>query len=326
LITPGLYRRSLRRGLRWRVLLIWWAALILPGALAAAPAFAFLQEHLAHSPRAPEVVAWMDGSTLIELVRQLGEGGAGRSLLFGLGSAALLLLVCSPCVAGAMVASARTDEPLPLRGLLAAAGDLYGRMLRLSLAGLIPLALGGALTAGIVKLALNAGRKALTETSADRIRLACAAGAGLILFLAHLAIESGRAQFAADPERHSALAALWRGAGVLVRRPFRAAAVGALGTLVGLGLALALMALRLRIPQAGAGSMALAWLLAQGAQVAIGWGRAIRIEGLSELSRAAAAARARPAPQVPAIGPESPEPLHPAPGSAPEPPRSGAAR
>jgi hypothetical protein len=39
--------------------------------------------------------------------------------------------------------------------------------------------------------------------------------------------------------------------------------------------------------------MVLAWLLAQGAQLAVGFGRAVRIEGLAELSRADAAEASR---------------------------------
>jgi hypothetical protein len=298
-ITPGLYRRCLRRGLRWRVLTLWWAALVVPGAIAAAPAFAFLSGHLDHSPRAPQNVAWMDGATLIELIRQLDQDGASRALLAGLGAAALALLAASPFVAGAMVASARADEALPFRPLLAGAGELYGSMLRLALAGLIPLAAGGGLTAGIVKLALDADARALTETAAGRIRLVAAAGTALALFIAHLAVDAGRAQFAAEPGRRSALGALWSGVRVLVRRPVRSLAVAVLGAASGFLVAAALMATRLQIAQGGAAEMALAWLLAQGAQLAIGWGRAARIEGLAELSRADAGDRARPAADAP---------------------------
>ncbi len=322
MITPGLYRRCLRRGLRWRVLLLWWAALLVPGAIAAAPAFVFLRAHLDHSPRAPQIVAWMDGATLIELLRQLGEDGAAQSLIGGLGAAALALLVASPFVAGAMVASAGADEPLRFRPLLAGAGELYGRMLRLALAGLVPLAVAGGLTAGIVKLALDAQGRALTETAADRIRLLAAAASSLALFVAHLAVDSGRAQFAADPGRRSAIGSLWRGARVLVRRPARVLAIGAAGTVAGLGIAAALMALRLQIPQGAPATLALAWLLAQGAQVAIGWGHAARIEGLAELSRVDAEDRARRG--APATG--ALQGVHSATLSALEPPSSGAPR
>jgi hypothetical protein len=321
-IAPGLYRRSLRRALRWRVLLLWWAALLVPGAIAGAPAFAFLRAHLDHSPRAPGIVAWMDGSTAIELLREIAQDGAWRTLILGLGAAALTLLVLAPFVAGAMVASARGEEASPFRPLLAAAGDLYGRMLRLALAGLLPLAIAGGLTTGIVKLALDANARALTETAADRIALAAAAGAGLALFFAHLIIDSARAQFAADPGRRSAIAALWSGARLLLRRPMRALAIGALGTAAGLGVAAALMTLRLRIGQSGPSTMALAWLLAQGAQVAIGWGRAVRIEGLGELARADYEDRAR---QATAVLPTT-QVVHSATLSALEPPGSGAPR
>ncbi|MGZ6123533.1 MAG: hypothetical protein ACXWLR_01150 [Myxococcales bacterium] len=322
MITPGLYRRSLRRGLRWRVLAVWWAALIVPGAIASAPAFAFLSQHLDHSPRGPQAVAWMDGSTLIELIRQLGEDGASRALIGGLGAAVLTLLVTAPFVAGAMVASARNDEALPFRPLLAGAGELYGRMVRLALAALIPLGAAGALVAGIVKLAADADERALTETAAGRMQLLAAAAAASALFVAHLIADAGRAQFVADPGRRSALLALWGGLRMLIRRPLRALAVGALGTVLGLGVAAALMTVRLRISQGGPATMALAWLLAQGAQVAIGWGRAIRIEGLSDLSRVDAASRAR----IAAATAESPQVVHSATLSALDPPTSGAPR
>jgi hypothetical protein len=109
---------------------------------------------------------------------------------------------------------------------------------------------------------------------------------------------------------------------MVVRRPFRAIAVGALGTVLGAGLAAALMVVRLRISQGGVASMALAWLLAQGAQVAIGWGRAVRIEGLTELSRADAADREK----TPADAAPAPQVVHSATLSALDPPTSGAPR
>ncbi|HZR07698.1 MAG TPA: hypothetical protein VFA79_03895 [Myxococcales bacterium] len=325
MITPGLYRRCLRRSLRFRVLLLWWAALLVPAAIAAAPAFAFLRAHLDHSPRAPDVVAWMDGFTSIELLRQVHAQGAWRTLAGGLGAGALAMLVVSPFVAGAMVASAGADEPLQFRPLLAAAGAHYGRMLRVALAALIPLGLAAAATAGIVKLALDADSRALTETGADRIRLLAAAAAGFALFVAHLLVDAARAQFAADPGRRSAIRSLWNAAEVLIRRPLRVLAIGALGTLAGAGFAAVLMAVRLQIPQRAPATLLLAWLLAQAAQVAIGWGRAARIEGFAELCRIDAEDRAR-RPGSPAAASGDLQVVHSATLSALEPPGSGAAR
>jgi hypothetical protein len=82
-ITPGLFRHALRRSLRWRVLLVFWGALLLPSALALLPAFAFLRGHLDHSTRAQDVVAWMDGATAIDLVLQLGTDSAARRSYWG---------------------------------------------------------------------------------------------------------------------------------------------------------------------------------------------------------------------------------------------------
>ena len=324
MITPRLLRRSLRRGFRWRVLLLFWAALLVPSAIATAPAFAFLRQHLDHSPRGPHVMAWMDGETLLDLVRQLGEEGASRTILFGLGAAALCVLAIAPFLAGAMVTSARGGEALPFARLCAGAGELYGRMLRTSAAGLVPLGVAAAAAAGLAKLASGASDRALTETAAMRGFALAASGAAGLLFLCHLLVDGARAQFAAAPDRRSALGALRASIGLLARRPGRALSIGLLGAAVGLGLPAALMSLRLQIAQAGPLTVALAWSLAQMARAAIGWGRAARIEGLAELIRAEIAERERqklqsnPSPAAEVVHSATLAPL--------EPPRSGAPR
>jgi hypothetical protein len=323
-ITPRLLRRALRRGAQWRLLLLWWASLLVPSALVALPGFAFLRGQLDHSPRAAQSVAWLEGATLIELVRQLRQPGPAAALGWGAAAAAVCLLAVSPFVAGATVAAARSDDPLRLRALMAGGGELYGRMLRTLLAGLVPLGMGSAAAAGLFRLAARANERATTEAAADRNLLFAAGFAALAFFVFQLVIEAARAQFAADPGRRSAVLALFSGARLLVRRPARAFAVGAAGAVAGLGAALALMAVRLQIVQSGAAGIALAWLLAQAAQAAIGWGRAARILGLAELSRADTAARARPRPI--AGGGPGVEVVHSATLSALEPPRSGASR
>lgn len=293
MITPRLFRKALRGALQWRLLLIWWASLLLPGAIAALPVFTFLSRQLDHSTRAAQAVAWMDGAMFLDLARQLGEQGAAQSIGLGLGGAALVLLFVSPFVAGATVAAARSDEPLPLQKLLAGAGELYGRMLRTFFAGLIPLGIAGGLAAGALKAVEKANQHAVTETAATRhLRIGIAA-AGALVFVAHLLVDTARSQFAADSSRRSALVALWTAVRLLLRLPLRALGIGALGAAVGLGLAAALMALRLQIPQAGPFTVLVAWVLAQAAHLAVGWGRAARIFGLAELTRADAADRDR---------------------------------
>jgi hypothetical protein len=320
-IVPRLVRRSLRRGLRWRVLLLFWSVLLVPSAIAALPAFAFLRRHLDHSPRAPRVMAWMDGETLFDLVRRLADQGVSWTLLFGFGAAALCLAVLAPFAAAAMVASALSDEPLPLTRLCAGAGEMYGRMLRTSIAGLLPLGLAGAAAAGLVKGAAAFSLGTSTETAARRGAALAAVLAAALLFVGHLLVDGARAQFAADPHRRSALGALWASIRLTIRWPARVLAVGLSGTAVGLGLAALLMMVRLPIPQSGPVTLLLAWLLAQAARIAIGWGRAARIEGLAELSGALAAELA--------AGPLQPPPtevVHSQTLSALLPPRSGAPR
>ncbi len=324
MITPRLFRRALRRSMQWRLLLLFWASLALPGLLAALPVFGFLRGQLDHSTPAAGSVAWLDGWTLIELARQLAENGAALAIGWGGGAAAATALLISPFVAGATVAAARIDEPAQTATLLAGAGELYGRMLRTFLAGLLPLGIGSAAAAGIFHAATRANERTVTEAAANRNLIIASVFASVVVFVAHLFVDAARAQFAAEPTRRSALAALWSGVRLVVRRPVRAPGLGALGAAIGLGGALALMALRLQIAQRGTGSIALAWLLAQGAHVVVGWGRAARIFGLADLSRADAADRRRR--EAAAAAAAEPQVVHSTTLSALEPPRSGASR
>ena len=293
MITPRLYRKAVFGSLQWRLLLIWWAALVVPGAVAALPVLHFLRRQLAHSPRAAELVARLDGAAAIELLRQLGQNGADESMAFGLVGSALLTLFVSPFVAGATLAAARSDEPLPLSRLLSGAGEYYGRMLRTTLAALVPLGAAGGLAAAALKAAEKASRHATTEAAADRnAHLALLAGAAAV-FVAHLLADAARAQFAADPGRRSGVVAHWSALGLLVRRPLRSLGLGVIASALGPLLALALMELRLEVVQSNAAQMALAWALAQAAQLTIGWARAARLFGFADLSRADTADRDR---------------------------------
>jgi hypothetical protein len=292
-ITPRIHRRSLRNALQWRLLLLWWASLLLPGAVVGLPIAFFLGSNLDHSTRAKEAVAWMDGSTLVELVRRLGEENAFLSLRTGFAGAVLTLFFIAPFTAGALVSAARSDEPLSLQRLLAGAGEMYGRMLRLALCALLPLGIGAGLGALAIKIGSKASERAIWETDGHRAQHTGLIVAALFFFLFHLLVDTARAHFAAEPTRRSAAVALWSAVKLLVRRPLRVLAVGAVGSVVGLGLAAVFMAVRLRVEQAGIFSIAMAWLLAQAAQLAVGWGKGTRIFGLAELVRADAADRSR---------------------------------
>jgi hypothetical protein len=293
-ITPRLLRRALWRGLQWRLLLVWWGTLLLPTVIAGLPLMAFFDRHLGHSTRAGSLLARLDGSALLELVRLLGENGSGPSIGFGLGGAALVLLTSAPFAAGAAVCAARTDDQLDLRSLSAGAAGLYGRMLRTLLCGLLLLAAAAALAAGAFALANHANQKLLSETIAERNWLLASLPSALAFFIAHLLVDTARAQFAADSSRRSAVLATWAAVRLFSRRPVRVALVGLAGSIAAVAPAAAFMLLRFQLTQSTAAMVALAWLLGQGAQLAVGFGRNTRLFALAELSRADAAFRSRP--------------------------------
>src|SRR5207248_1910935 len=203
-------------------------------AIAAAPCFLFLEKHLSHWTGASRAVAWLDGATFLELARQLRENSTSENIGLDLGAAALAMLLISPFMAGAMVTAARSDEPLPLSRLLAGAGELYGRMLRTFLVGLVPLAAGSGLAWLALKIATKVNERAIWETTANRNLLLALVASAALVFLGHLIVDAARAQFAADPLRHSAVLALWSALRLILRQPLRALAVGALGALAGL--------------------------------------------------------------------------------------------
>ena len=294
MITPRLIRRSLAHGFQWRLLLLWVVAMLVPTVIAMLPVSGFLGQMLDQWPRAKEVVASIDGATLVELLRQLGENGARTAIGGGLIAASLVLLLIAPALAGAALAVARSDEPLRFTALLRGAGESYGKMLRLgALVALIPLGLA-AIPAGIAfKLSSKASEKAVLESQAERgLRLALIVAA-VAYFLAQLTLDAARAHLAAQPERRSAFLAWWNGVKLLFRQPLKTLGLGAATSIVGLGLAAFLMVLRLRVVQGGVGGVLLAFALAQLSVAAVGWYRASRIVGLAELVRADALDRDR---------------------------------
>lgn len=307
MITPRLSRRSLAHALQWRLLLLWVVLLLLPTLIAMLPISGYLGGLLDHSPHAKELIATMDGSTFTEVLRQLNDAGASTAIGGGFLAALLILLIVSPALAGAAVAAARSDEPLRTGALLRGAGENYGRMLRLGLlVSGIPLAVA-AIPGGLAfKLAKSAAEKATLESQAIRGQRIALVVALVAFFLAQLTLDAGRAQFAAQPERRSAFLAWWSGVKLLLRRPSKVLGLGLTTAVVCLGLAAALFLLRLRIVQSGAGGVVLAFVLAQLAVAAVGWHRASRIIGLTELASADALDRSRFEMHPPRTSPPAP--------------------
>jgi hypothetical protein len=195
--------------------------------------------------------------------------------------------------AGAALALASADEPLRFRALLTGAAEHYGRMLRTVFVSLLPLGLAGAAAFGLSRAAAKAAEHAVLENQAIRYgRLAALAGF-LLLFLAQLTVDAGRAAFAAEPHRRSACLAWWSGARLVLRRPGRALLAGATTLAAAAVLAAIFLLLRARLPQTGSVTVSLAFVLAELAVASVGWNRAARLVALAELMRADAAERAR---------------------------------
>jgi hypothetical protein len=322
---PRVYGRGLRRALQWRLLLLWIVAASIPTALALAPTVQLLSGLLDWSPRARDLVARLDSGTLVDLLRKLAE--AAPTLKGGLHAGLVAAVLMGPALAGAAVAVARSDEPLRMRALLAGAGEHYGRLLRLLLVGAVPLGFAVGLSSVLLRAAASASDRALTETQAVRGNRLALVASFLLFFLAQLTLDAGRAWFAAEPHRRSAIFAWWSGVRLIVREPLRAAGLGAVTLALGGGFAAAFLLLRLRIHQTGPGTVALAFVLGELAAASIGWHRTARVVGFAELARAHAApsklrlalveTRATPRP-VP--DPEPPPPAPPPPGPDPKPP------
>ena len=292
MITPGLLRRSFRRALQWRFLLLWLGLVALPAAIALIPAWRFLADQLATSPRAQELAAFLDSHVAADLLKELTQTRARSAFEAGALGGALLVVLCMPVGAGAAVALGRAEETLRFRALLAGAAEHYGRMLRMLLVALLPLGLAATGAAALSRAAARAAEQAVLEAQALRYGRAAAAAGFLLLFLAQLTVDAGRAAFAAEPQRRSAWFSWWAGVRLLGRRPWRMLlAGGAPFAIAGIAAAF-LLSLRLRIHQAGWGSMALAFLLSELAIAALGWNRATRLIALAELMRADAPDRA----------------------------------
>jgi hypothetical protein len=291
-ITPRLLRRSFRRALQWRFLLLWLVLVALPAAIALMPAWRFLNEHLGRSPRAQELAAFLDSHAVADLLKELTQTRAGNAFEAGALGGALLLVLCMPIGAGAAIALVRAEETIGFGGLLAGAAEHYGRMLRMLLVALVPLGLAAAGAAGLSRAAAKAAEHAVLESQALRYARAAAIAGFLLFFMAQLTVDAGRAAFAVDPQRRSAWLAWWSGVRLLAHRPWRGLLSGAAPLALAALAAALLLSLRLRVHQAGWNSLALAFLLAELAVAAVGWNRAARLIALAELMRVDAADRA----------------------------------
>lgn len=284
-------RTGFRRATRWRLLLLCGLFTAVPAALATLPVFRFLSRLLDHAPRAALLSAGLEGSWLPDLARALGEDPNGQSIPGGVLSALLVALLLAPALSGAMLAEAGSDHPLRFRPLLTGVGRYYARMVRVVVVAAIPLGLAGLGAVLLSRGAEKAAARAVTEAAAASRGRWTIVAIGILVFVAHLTVDAARARIASRPDRRSALLAWFSGTWLVLRRPVHAFAIGLAGAMVGPVLGLVVMGLRERLPAGPRWAVLAGVLLAQLAAVAVGWGRAVRIAGLTRLSRADAEER-----------------------------------
>lgn len=291
--------RAMRRPLQWRLLMlspvVLWAA-----ALATLiPLLGFLGGLFDHSPWWRELTASLDSAALAGLVKAMMTPAAA-GIPAGIWTSLVLAVLVAPLLAGAALVVAESDAAPGFRALLSGAAGYYGRMLRLQIAALLPLAVALIIARIAMSWASGVSDRATSETATHTsFRLAWLIAA-LAVLLAQLVADAGRARLAVEPDRRSALFALGAGVKLVVKRPLEALAIGLSATLASLAAAAVLLVIRQQITQSGVASLLLAFLFAQLAVASIAWGHAARLCGLVEIARALGAAPAGRPPSEPA--------------------------
>jgi hypothetical protein len=92
-------------------------------------------------------------------------------------------------------------------------------MFRMLLWAVVPLGVALALGGALADAAETYAGKAVQEADAARWQLAATVAAALLVALANLTLDAGRAQLAIDRRRTSAVKAWWWGVKLLLRRP-----------------------------------------------------------------------------------------------------------
>lgn len=280
-LTTNLLHAS-RAALQWRLMLLWLAAVLLPTAVLALPFWHALAPALANSERAPELARALDMLAFTDLFSEVRRNAA--ALQAGGLAALVMTLLLSPFLTGAIVTAGRAPQTATLRELVAGGVAEYPRMFRMLLWAVVPLGVAFALGTSLTEAASDYAATAVQEADAAPWEMAATIGALLLLALANLTLDAGRAQLAIDRRRTSAVKAWWWGVQLLWRRP--GALLGSYAVLTVAGLLLASLLALARLQVAGSNALLLlaAFALAQLIALAVAWMRAARLLALMSLS------------------------------------------
>ncbi|GGY58768.1 hypothetical protein [Pseudoduganella albidiflava] len=272
-----------RAALQWRLLLLWLAGLLLPAVLVSLPVWLLLARELDFSTHAPALAQALDMVAITDLGTAFERD---RDALAAAGTGALLVtLLLSPLLTGAVVTAARAAKPPCLRELLAGAGEQYPRMFRMLAWAAVPLGAAAALGGELADAAQQHADRAITYADTQPWQLAAAGAAVLLVLVANLTLDAGRAMLAADRRRSGAIRAWRDGLVLLWRRPGGALLAWAVPTVAGLLLAAVLGWCRMHVPAIGLTGTVGALLLAQAIVLALAWMRMARLFALVALAQ-----------------------------------------
>ncbi|WP_338771662.1 hypothetical protein [Massilia sp. METH4] len=269
--------------LQWRLLLLWLVCLLLPAVLASLPVWFLLARELDHSVHVPALARALDMIALTDLgTAVLRE----RDALTAAGVGALILtLLLSPLLTGAAVTAVRAAQPPRLRELLSGAGEQYPRMFRMLAWAVVPLGAAALLGGELADMARQHAARAITYADTQPWQIAAATAAVLLVLLANLTVDAGRAMLAIDRRRTGAVRAWASGLALLWRRPGGALLAWTVPSVAGLALAALLGWARMHVPAIGLPGTLGALLLAQAIVLAVAWMRMARLFALAALAR-----------------------------------------
>jgi hypothetical protein len=272
---------ALKNALQWRLLLLFTAGIVLPTTMASVPVWRLLAQVLDDSPRAHDIAARFDVLAAEDVIaafersRSPVGGAAGLALVFA--------WLVWPLLAGMTLAAVRAHHA-GFVALLQGAFAWYGRMFRMALVSLVPLAAVDVVGIVAFKAASRYAGRVVLESQASSAWRGAWIGTLIFFVLVHATVEAGRAEIGVDGELRSAWRAWVRGVRLTFRRPFAVLGYYLGATLASWLVAAALLVARLRVTGAGLGGFLLAFALTQLAVAAIGWGRASRLFSLIGLA------------------------------------------
>ncbi|MGV8942973.1 hypothetical protein [Thermomonas sp.] len=274
---------ALRGALQWRLWLLWIATTGVCALIGALPVWNWLGGLLDNSLLSATVGSGKAPALLVEAL--MARDAPLNVLAGGIRFATILMLLLAPLLAGATLAAARSRETLGFGDLLRGGIGEYGPMVRMLIWSVIPL--GIAILAAVVIIGINeaAHPEAVLASELDTGRRIALIVGGILWVLAHASLEAGRGWLAADGRLRSAIKAWWRGAKLLLRRPFAVLSVYLVTTLAGLLLAVLLVGVRQHIDANSGLGFVLAMLAGFGITAALAWSRIARLFGMQSLAQ-----------------------------------------